>query len=434
MKNKRLWVSVLAGILAALMLLTLLAGIIPKRGNAAGLSSQLSEELKKKIKDMKEQQDVIQEEIDALDQQIDANMSEMEAIILEKNSLDQQIGLMNQQILLINEQIAAYGLLIADKQDELDATQARYDQLVEENRERIRIMEEQGSISYWSVLFEANSFSDLLDRMNMIKEINDADKLRLEEMAAVAEEVAAAQADLEAEKAELEATKKTLADLQADLTVKRAEADEILVKLNAKGEAIQALLDEAEAAEEALIAQIAAEEKKYNAEINRLEEEERKRREEEERKKQEAAQGGSAPSTGTSVPSSATWLLPCSYIYLSSPYGYRIHPVYGDWRFHSGVDLAAPRGTSIYATRGGTVTAATYNSSAGYYVTINHGDGFSSSYLHMTHFVVNVGDRVSAGQKIGEVGSTGTSTGNHLHFSIYYNGATQNPADYIRFY
>ena len=98
------------------------------------------------------------------------------------------------------------------------------------------------------------------------------------------------------------------------------------------------------------------------------------------------------------------------------------------------MDLAAPQGTPIYATRSGTVTTATYNSSAGYFVTINHGDGFSSSYLHMTHYIVKAGQSVKAGEVIGYCGSTGTSTGPHLHFTLYYNGSTVNPANYINLY
>ena len=116
---------------------------------------------------------------------------------------------------------------------------------------------------------------------------------------------------------------------------------------------------------------------------------------------------------------------------MSSPYGYRVHPVYGDWRFHSGVDFGIGEGSPIYATRSGVVTTATYDWSAGYYVTINHGDGFASSYLHMTHYIVTAGDYVDQGQIIGYVGSTGTSTGPHLHFTIYYNGSTVNPMEYL---
>ena len=128
------------------------------------------------------------------------------------------------------------------------------------------------------------------------------------------------------------------------------------------------------------------------------------------------------------------WIVPCSYVYVSSPYGYREHPVYGGTRFHHGIDLAAYQGTPIYASRGGTVTSATYDNASGYYVTVNHGDGFSSVYMHMTGYVVSVGQKVSQGQLIGHMGSTGISTGSHLHFGIALNGTYVNPALYVALY
>ena len=105
--------------------------------------------------------------------------------------------------------------------------------------------------------------------------------------------------------------------------------------------------------------------------------------------------------------------------------------MYGYKKFHYGIDLAASSGTPIVATRAGTVTTAKYSSSAGYYVTLDHGDNFSSQYMHMTHYIVKKGDKVSAGQVIGYVGSTGASTGPHLHFGILSNGSYVNPAKYI---
>jgi murein DD-endopeptidase MepM/ murein hydrolase activator NlpD len=101
---------------------------------------------------------------------------------------------------------------------------------------------------------------------------------------------------------------------------------------------------------------------------------------------------------------------------------------------HNGIDMACAQGTPIYATRAGTVTTASYQAGgAGYYVTVNHGDGFSSTYMHLTHYVVSKGDYVTAGQTLGYVGSTGASTGPHLHFGIFYNGSSVNPADYVDF-
>jgi murein DD-endopeptidase MepM/ murein hydrolase activator NlpD len=126
-----------------------------------------------------------------------------------------------------------------------------------------------------------------------------------------------------------------------------------------------------------------------------------------------------------------SWKVPINYTAFTSPFGYRIHPIQGYKKFHYGVDLAAPTGTPIYATRSGTVDTATYGSSAGYYVQIDHGDGFKSIYMHMTHYVVSKGQQVSQGQVIGYCGSTGASTGPHLHFGITKNGNYVNPANYI---
>ena len=110
----------------------------------------------------------------------------------------------------------------------------------------------------------------------------------------------------------------------------------------------------------------------------------------------------------------------------------RVHPISGVYKMHEGVDLSAPQGTPIYAARSGKVTTTSFQAGgAGYYVSINHGDGFSSVYMHMTHYIVKPGDYVNAGQVIGYVGSTGGSTGPHLHFGISYNGKYVNPMNYI---
>ena len=111
----------------------------------------------------------------------------------------------------------------------------------------------------------------------------------------------------------------------------------------------------------------------------------------------------------------------------------RKHPVLGTNRMHNGIDMACAQGTPIYATRAGTVTTAAYQAGgAGNYVSINHLDGFASIYMHMTHYVVSAGQSVTAGQLIGYVGSTGISTGPHLHFGISYAGTYVNPLAYIR--
>ena len=413
MKNKKTLASVLAGVMAAIMLLSLLASIIP------AVSAKSASELRDELNALKTERKEFQEQIDNLESQIDENMSEIEKIVAEKDLIEQEINLLYQQVDNINKQITAYGLLIADKQDELDAARARYTELNAKNKERIRAMEENGKLSYWSVLFEANSFADLLDRLQMIEEIAQADQRRLKEMRDAAQAVEEAQAALNAEKTELEKTRAELSGIEEALKVKRQEADAILAELNARGDEFEDLLEQYHDKDEELIAQIAKKEQEYN---------------EQKRKEEQAQQQQKPPSRPDStVTNGIKWTIPCNYVRFSSPYGYRTHPISGEWKFHSGVDLAGPEGTPIVATRDGTVTSAAYHSGNGNYVTINHGDGFSSSYLHMTRYIVSVGQKVKAGQVIGYMGNTGYSKGSHLHFTIYYNGSTVNPADYLDF-
>lgn len=414
MKNRKFWVSLIAGILAAVLLLSLLVGILPTKANAAS-----SSEIRKQINELEAQQEEIEAQIADLEEQISENISEMQEIVDQKKVIDQEVFLLHEQIDNINEQISAYRVLIADKQDELDAATNQYEELSDRYRERVRAMEEEGTLSYWAVIFKANSFSDLLDRLNMIEEIAASDRRRLEELNEAAEKVAAAQAELEEGKADLEQTKATLDVSQQVLEEKRAEADELLAELVAKGEEYEILMAESEEEQSRIMQEIAEKEDEYDAAAYL-----------------EYMATYVAPTSGSSnapapIPSSTGWTQPLSYIHVSSPFGMRIHPIYGDWRMHYGVDLTGATGTPIYAARGGQVSTASYNSSCGYYVSINHGDGFRSIYMHMTHYIVSAGQYVAAGQVIGYVGSTGDSTGPHLHFGISYNGTYVNPMDYI---
>ena len=424
MRNRKKMISILAGIMALIMLLSLLGGILPSIVSAEASSS----EIEKQIEELEKQKKEIDAQIDAYESKLSDNLDEMSKIVEQKNLIDQEVFSLYQQISVIEEQISAYGVLIADKQDQLDAAVARFEELSERNKERIRAMEEEGELSYWSVLFQANSFSDLLDRLNMIEEIAAADQRRLQELNKAAEAVADAKTALEEKRGALEGTKEELKGSQEILEQKRAEADALLKDLIATGAEYEALMDAAELDVEKLLDEISQKEIEYD--------------EAKDREYQQwlstsippttappAYTGGNAGSSSTV--GGITWLVPCTYTRFSSPFGYRIHPVYGDWRFHSGVDLAAPSGTPIIASRSGRVTVATYSWSAGYYVTIDHLDGYQTKYLHMTHYIVSPGDYVTAGQVIGYVGSTGTSTGPHLHFSVYYNGTSQNPAAYL---
>ncbi len=411
MDKRKLMISILAGLLAALMIFGIIAGILPTNASAEKSSS----EIKSEIDDLKSDKKKIEKEIAKLEGQLSSNLSEMKDIVAQKNVIDQQVALLHEQTQNINDQITAYNDLIADKQAELDVATARWQELSDKYKERIRTMEEDGNVSYWSVLFKASSFPDLLDRLNMIQEIAASDQRRLKELNDAAQEVAQAKTGLEEEKHALEDSKKELEAANKKLEESRAETDRLLKELIATGDKYQKLIDEAEEKESEAKATLSKLEYEYDA---------AKEREYQEWLAQQKPQG---------TPNSSGWVMPIRYDMVTSGYGYRIHPIYGTKRMHHGIDLAAPKGRAIVASRSGIVTNANYESDAGYNVTINHMDGFASVYMHMTHYIVSAGQKVVAGQVIGYCGSTGASTGPHLHFGIYYNGSSVNPANYLRF-
>ena len=434
MDKRKLCASVFASALVLALLLSLVAGFVPT------VHAATSSELKVQLDALKSQKAGIDAQLAELRTQISENSSEIGKMVAEKNIIDQEIFLLYQQINNINNQIATYSMLIADKQEELQAAQAKYNDLWEKNRERIQAMEEEGEVTYWSVLFQANSFSDLLDRLNMVQEIAAADRRRLKELNEAAQVVKDTKALLEEEKGALELTKVSLNETQAELEVKRADADQLLKDLVARGMEYEELVAQSEIARAQLMTSIANTQVQYN---NAIYQEwlatsvpattkplPPSQTDATTDSNKETQSGNNTESNG-SASTDEGWKVPIDYVQNTSPFGDRDAPTAGASSNHQGVDLAAPVNTPIYAARSGTVTIATYSSSAGYYVQIDHGDGYKSIYMHMSYFVVSAGQKVSQGQIIGYCGSTGISTGSHLHFGISQNGVYQNPNQYI---
>ncbi len=429
-KDRNHMTKALLALVLALALTLSLAGTVVPTAQAADKSSS---EIQKEIDAMKAERAEIQKEIDALQSQMSGKMDTMEEVVAQKDLIDQEIFLLHEQIANTNAQIMAYSVMIADKQAQLDSAQSRLSTLQQKNKARIRAMEKNSKTSYWSVVFKATSFMDMLDRLNTMYKINKADRELIQELSAAADEVSRVKGELQDQKLGLEQTKKELEASQVTLEEKRIKADELLSELVAEYQEYEELVHEAESNRADINSEIKDLEKDYKDAKDR--EYQKWYQEYLQQQQQNKPSTGTGSGTGGSsnTTNGITWIIPCTYRRVSSPYGWRIHPVYGDRRFHSGIDLSASSGTPIYATRSGKVTIAKYSSTAGYYVNIDHGDGFMSRYLHMTHYVVSAGQQVSAGQLIGYVGSTGTSTGPHLHFSLYKNGSTVNPADYIKF-
>ena len=409
MNKKKHILSVLALFLSLVLFFNLIGESHPVSVSAAS-SSQIKEELD----ELEERNNEIEAELEALRGQLSDNREELSALVKQKNLVDQEIVLLYEQMDIANAQITACAQLIADKQEELDQAQARLQQLQQENLERIRAMEENGELSYWSVLSGASSFMEMLDRWEMAQEIAEADKKCLEELDRAAAEVAEAREALAKDQAQLQ-TKRDLMDaVELVLAQKRAETDALLIEMKAKGDEYESMIEESEQMQEDLMQEIANKKEEYQ-----------------DAKDREQASSPVIGGTTTTV-GGIKWTVPCSYWRVSSPFGYRWHPLSGKWKMHNGVDLTGPEGTPIVATRSGYVTTAAYQAGgAGNYVSLSHGDGFGSIYMHMTHYVVKYGQSVEAGQIIGYMGTTGGSTGVHLHFGISYNGVYVNPAEYI---
>ena len=364
--------------------------------------------------------DEIQEEIDRLKKQADELSAEQEKIADElsavsaqlsdyaqlKLDLDRQIELKRQEVENLEAQLHQYNLLIAEKQAELDELLDEQKALTERYKLRMRAVQERGDISFWSVLLSSSSFTELLTGQAMIEEISRADLQMLSTLAQTASEVLSAKDELAQEKAALSVTREQLDAAQEELAQSRADADVVLAELAKDRDKLREAEERAEAEVAALSDQIAKKEQELT-----------------EAKKKELPQ-----------PTESGFLFPVAtsgFACVTDPYGYRTNPITGNYQLHNGIDLAANQGTPIYASKTGTVSTAASGYGWGNYVVINHGDGYSTLYAHQDYYIVSEGDTVTQGQVIGYVGSTGNSTGPHLHFTIYYNGATVNPAGYI---
>ncbi|HIT30421.1 MAG TPA: peptidoglycan DD-metalloendopeptidase family protein [Candidatus Scatomorpha stercoravium] len=407
---KKKTVSVIAVAMAFLLLTSLLLSVI---GSMGALASGHEAELDA-IEQQKEELQAQREEMQA---GIDELLAQRDTVLEKKALLDEQNRYAVEEMELIDEQIEVYTGLIEDKAEELaDAQEAETSQY-ELYCKRVRAMEENGSYTYLDILFNCTSLGELLGAMDDISEIMDADRRLYEKYTAAREET-------ERVKAEYEDTLADLGDKQDELEAEKArleaeieEATDLINDLEADIEAAQAEYAANEAAEQALNAQMDAIAAQIAAE--------------EEAARQEAAQNGTDyTGPGSTATGSYTWPCP-SCTYITSGYGNRIHPIFGTERWHSGIDIGAAAGATVIAADSGTVSVATYSSSYGNYVMIYHSNGTYTLYAHMSSIAVTAGQSVTKGDTIGYVGSTGWSTGPHLHFEIRNSGGTIDPTQFF---
>ncbi len=339
--------------------------------------------------------------------QLKAVQADKSNALKKKELLEDQIDLIRQEIANINEQIAMYDQLIAEKTAELEQAEADEKAQFDLFCRRMRHMEEQGETSYWSILFTSGDFSELLDNYMMIEEIIQYDNQVIDSLVALQEKVANDRTVLEGAQAEQEEAKAQQMAAQDELKAQEDEVDKLIAEISAQEDLLEEMEEELNKAAKALDAQIKAKEREY------------------------AAQVANVPSE-----SGYLWPLPGGYNTISSLAGGRIHPVTGKPGNHAGIDIPAPSGTNIYAAKSGVVIHAAKGTgsswSYGNYVIVSHSDGTSTLYAHMSRIGCKEGQTVKQGDVVGYVGTTGRSTGNHLHFEVRSGSTRKDPVNYFK--
>ena len=407
---KKKTVSAICIALAFIMIVTLVVSLMGSFGAFAAGGQEEIDALEQQKQQLQSQQQSIRSNInDLVAQQAD--------VIEQKAAMDEKNELARQEIELINEQIEVYTDLIDDKAKELEAAEKTEQEQLELYKKRVRSMEENGSYTYLDILFQCRSLSDVLSAIDMIGEIMESDK-RLYEQYKESRE------NTERIKGEYEQTLVLLGEKQETLEAEKAELEK---QIAAAVEVINQLENDIEAAK-AEYAKAAAAEAAAQASINAII---AQMQAEEEAARQEAANNGQ-DYTGTGSTATGTYIWPCpSCTYVTSKFGMREHPLFGDERPHTGIDIGAQAGAEVIAADSGTVAVATYSSSYGNYVTIYHSNGDYTLYAHMISLTVTAGQNVTQGDVIGYVGSTGWASGPHLHFEIRVNGSTVDPTSYF---
>lgn len=349
------------------------------------------------IDDLKDSISDVKDEIDGLE----AERSSIQSFI---NSMDKEMSVLADKIADFEEKIENKKSDIETTKEELEEAEIACEEQYESMKKRIQFIYENPAVSLIEVLLSSGDIVEFLNRADFVASMSDYDREMMDKLTATQEEIALKEETLNAELEELEMMQEELESqkqtVNASINIKKGE-------LSAKaGE----------------ISDASGEQSDYEKQLE----------EQEKLLDQIEEQIAKAANPNVYQGSASGFIWPCpAYTRISSYFGPRTQPVAGASTNHKGVDLAAPYGSDILASADGIVTTSTYSSSAGNYIVIAHGNGISTVYMHASSLLVSVGETVSQGQVIAKVGSTGYSTGNHLHFGVIKNGVYVDPLGYI---
>ncbi len=401
------------GLSICLVLIMIITAPISMKALATSLSSITSETIRQK----EEQIDQAQREKEALENNLSNLQQIKKDLEAEKKNLKKYVEQLDQSLTLIEQNIAELKIKIENKEIEILNTEAELATALEQEDnqldsmvKRMKLMYEQSDSYMIEMLLKADSFSDFLNRADYMERIVIYDKQHWRIFKENRQLIELCKQELELEKQLLDQAKKNVEIEQNNLEdlIAQKQTDIIAYEtdINNKEKAIQEYEEEIRAQDEGIeeLEKAIAEEKKKILESSGI----------------------------VLTYDGGEFKFPlASYTRVSDDYGMRIHPTLGVPQFHNGVDFASPKGTAIYAAYDGVVVAATYSATMGNYVMIDHGGGLFTIYMHASALYVKKDAIVIRGETIAAVGSTGRSTGNHLHFSVRKDGAYQSPWDYI---
>ena len=393
--------------ITALGLILVLAAGIPIQASSASTEKVTEDDAS--TKSLQEAQD----EKAQLEKALKEAQGTIEDLKDSKGDIESKVTELNQQLIDISaritdleNQLTAKSEDIQETKDELAGAKEREAQQYADMKVRIQFMYENGQTSYLEALLSSRNISEFLNSADYIAQIQSYDRQKLTEYQDTVESIVNLEAQLEQEYTDLEALKSTVESNKATVAAMMRQKESELADISGD-------IEDAQSDADYYAAEIQAQEELIAA-IKRAEAE------------KAAAGVEEHPYTGGAF----RWPRPSS-TRVTSDYGTRVSPMSGASSNHKGIDIGASAGADIIAAADGTVTAASYSSAAGNYVMIDHGGGLYTVYMHASSLLVSPGQTVSAGDVIAKVGSTGISTGSHLHFGVSLNGSYVSPWSYL---
>ena len=347
---------------------------------------------------LQDQQQDLQNQLDESNNQLEEVQSQLSENLQQIEKLDEKIQQSEEKITKLNDQVTQLQTEISDIQAKLEVAEKNYETQKQVMEKRLVAIYEAGDTKYIDVLLKSNNISEFLSNYYLITEITSMDQSLLDEV--------------ETQKKEIELSKQKLEKNQTSLASAlqtQTQTSTVLQNTKTLRENYIARLSDEEKAKQAQIDEITAQYEAVNNQILEL-----------------AKQGLDTAYIGGVL----AWPVP-GYTKITSNYGMRVHPITGQYKLHTGVDISAPIGANFVAANDGIVTKAEYNTAYGNMVIIDHGGGISTLYAHGSEILVTVGQTVKRNEAILKVGSTGYSTGPHAHFEVRINGVVTNPIEYI---